>query len=177
MLSIISNSCIPSFYGYNGFFIKESINRKIKLRAMIEPFTESIYRKLFFYNQDSLEELYTDYINIIESSLKFNRDTISYQYIIFYREISFDHIESNFFSEYTFIFENNYYHKELLKKIIDDIFGYTFEDDYFTQDEFINYLKNWNSIILKEHSKITEENIYSNIGKIPKRLKEKKWKV
>lgn len=161
------------------FFNKSVINKKNYLKKITISFVENLYLYLSSCSGENntkenaltIEELYAQYIELINISLAHNKESIEGITIDYIKYLALDYIDHCYLSEGdTFIYLNNNNHYLALKDLITDILDFSHIDDYYTFNEFKNLMQQYETCYLN----ITEKEIYECSTKVPKRLKRRK---
>jgi len=173
---------------FDKYYINDSlIGKKKNIKTINILFLKKLYQALFKnhfqrkIHDIELYEIYQLYIELIDTALTFNKEELDKDFILYFKKIQLDYLHHVFYTpEYSFIYLEKEDHKEVLRKFINEIWDYSFIDDYYTLKEFEQTLHDFNYFIKKNNYKISKKDMINNIGKKPKRLlklnKEKRKK-
>jgi hypothetical protein len=118
-------------------------------------------------------KLYKQYLKFINRSLYLNKEDVSLDRLKYFLKIQLDLLNSSGITglnpRSTFIYQDDIKHINKLKIILKLIYKYSTKDDYFTLEEFQEFIKNY-----RENFYIDDIDIFKNLNKIPKRLKKRK---
>jgi len=161
--------CLPYEWS-RSLFVYFNIKKKPKIKKEIINFINDIF--IYFNCKNSIhcsvqkEELYEQYIHLIEYALKYNLEEIQLDIISFFKIISDDYIDNKIWEEFD---PNDKDKKDKLKTIIDRLWNYSYKDDYYDPEEFYKYLEEIKFGYLNK----SYLDILLNVGKIPKKYKKR----